>query len=102
MIPRITVKVDVQAYQHVFEQMGYTDEEGAYLLLRTQLLKEVKEEILKRKWTQVQAAKELGVKQPRISEIFALRIDKFSVEILIRYLHRLNKEVVFKIKKKGS
>ena len=62
----------------------------------------LKEEILKRKWTQVQAAKELGVKQPRISEIFALRIDKFSVEILIRYLHRLNKEVVFKIKKKGS
>lgn len=93
------MKVDVEAYRRVFEQMGYTNEEGFCLLLRTQLIREVKEEILKRKWTQVRAAKELGVSQPRIAEIFALSIDKFSVELLIKYLYRLDKEVVFKIKK---
>lgn len=95
------MKVDVEAYRRVFQQMGYTNEEGTCLLLRTQLIREVKEEILKRKWTQVRAAKELGVSQPRIAEIFALSIDKFSVELLIKYLYRLDKEVVFKIKKKG-
>lgn len=96
------MKVDVEAYRRVFEQMGYTNEEGSCLLLRTQLIRELKEEILKRKWTQVRAARELGVSQPRIAEIYALSIDKFSVELLIKYLYRLNKEVVFKIKKKGT
>lgn len=95
------MKVDIQSYQRVFEQMGYSNEEGAFLLLRTQLLKEVKEEILKKGWTQVQAAEKLGIKQPHVSEIFSLRIDKFSVEALIKLLYRLDKEVVFKIKSKG-
>ncbi|MGD9683534.1 MAG: helix-turn-helix domain-containing protein [Candidatus Obscuribacterales bacterium] len=78
--------------------MGYSNEEGAYLLLRTQLMKEIQQEIEKRQWSQSQAAEFLGVKQPRISEIYSLRIDKFSVELLVRYLYRLKKEVSLQLK----
>ena len=73
--------------------MGYTDERGTTLLLRTQLMRAIKEELAKNNWSQAEAALVLGVKQPRIAEIQALRIDKFSVELLIRYLYRLKREV---------
>ena len=96
------MKVDIQSLQHVFQSQGYSNEEGAFLLLRAQLLKTVKEEILRQELTQAEAAKKLGVKQPRISEIFSLRIDKFSIELLIRYLYRLNKEVTFTIKNRSK
>lgn len=92
------MQVSLQHYRAVFKQMGYSNEEGAYLLLRTQLMKEIQQEIEKRQWSQSQAAEFLGVKQPRISEIYSLRIDKFSVELLVRYLYRLKKEVSLQLK----
>ena len=92
------VGYDLAQYKQIFAQMGYADETGAALLLRTQLLKAVKTELIKKNWSQQEAAKKLGVKQPRISEIYALKIDKFSVELLAKYLFRLDKEVTFQIR----
>ncbi len=92
------VGFDLARYQHLFKQMGYADDSGAALLLRTQLLKAVKDELEKKKWTQQEAAQRLGVKQPRISEIYGLKIDKFSVELLVKYLYRLDREVTFQIR----
>jgi predicted XRE-type DNA-binding protein len=84
---------DLAYYQQVFKKMGYADDNGAALLLRTQLLTALKAEIQKKKLTKKQAAEKLGVQQPRISEIYALRIDKFSVELLVKYLFRLKRGV---------
>lgn len=95
------MKVDVQLYKRVFEQQGFSNEEGAVLLLRYQLLKSIKQIIVKKNWTQREAAKILGVKPPRISEIFSEQIGGFSCELLIKYLYRLEKEVSFTVKKKG-
>lgn len=92
------VVFDIQHHQKLFSQMGYGNEDGAALLLRTQLLRAVKEELEQRQWTQREAAEKLGVKQPRVSEIYALRIDKFSVELLVKYLFRLEKEVNFDVR----
>lgn len=92
------VAFDLAQYQQIFRQMGYADDNGAALLLRTQLLKAVKAELEKKNWTQEQAAQKLGVKRPRISEIYGLKIDKFSVELLIKYLYRLDREVTFQIR----
>lgn len=40
-------------------------------------------------WTQGEAAKELGVSQPRISNIFNAKIDMFSIDMLVEILGRL-------------
>ncbi len=79
--------------QVLLKRMGYAGEEGAILLLRIQLLKAIKKEIDQRGWSQTEAARFLEVKQPRISEIKQLRIDKFSVEKLAKLLHRLDKRI---------
>ncbi len=85
--------VKQEYYQDIFKNMGYANDEGAALLLRTGLLTALKSEIEMKKLTKKQAAEKLGVKQPRISEIYALRIDKFSVDLLVKYLYRLGKGV---------
>lgn len=89
-----------EAYSQVFEEMGFTGDSGAPLKIRTLLLLEIKKLIERKGWSQAEAADILKVKQPRVSEIMTLRIDKFSVELLIKYLDRLDKQISFKIKRK--
>jgi predicted XRE-type DNA-binding protein len=76
-----------------FQEFGFVGSDSAGLLVRTQLLLEVKKEILSRGWSQAKAAEKLQVKQPRISEIMRLRIDRFSCELLVKYLAKLGKKV---------
>ncbi len=91
------VSFDTQQYRLIFQRMGYSDESGASLLLRAKLMKAIKSEIESRKLTQREAAALLGVTAPRISEIWGLRIDKFSTDLLVKYLHRLGQEVIVEI-----
>jgi predicted XRE-type DNA-binding protein len=46
-------------------------------------------EIAARKWTQAEAARRLGVTQPRVSDLLRGRLDKFSIDALIVYLARI-------------
>jgi predicted XRE-type DNA-binding protein len=41
-----------------------------------------------------EAAKRLGIHQPRVSDLFQGRISKFSVETLMDWLDKLGKKVV--------
>lgn len=91
---------DLKKYQDLFRKLGYADEKGAPLLLRVQLMAAIKNEIETNNWSQAETARILGVKQPRVSEIVGLRIDKFSAELLVKYLYRLKNEVSVSITKK--
>jgi predicted XRE-type DNA-binding protein len=66
--------------------------------MRLQLIKIIRAEISCRHWSQREAAKMLGVAQPRIAEISVLATEKFSVEILIKYLLRLDLKPTLSIK----
>lgn len=73
------------------------DEEGSVKALRAHLLIELKNLIAAKKWTHSQAAKILGVSIQRISEIQTFSTDKFTVELLVKYLYRAKKEVTLKV-----
>lgn len=78
---------------NIFSDLGHSDEEAVNLLLRSDLMIEIASIIQKRELSQDQAAKILGVKQPRISELMTGRIHKFKVDILVKYLNRLGVRV---------
>lgn len=44
-------------------------------------------------WTQKEAAKQLGVTQPRISDLVRGRIDLFSIDALVTMLARANYQI---------
>lgn len=58
--------------------------------IKSKLMILVASNIRKNGWTQSQAAKELNVNQPRISNLMNGQLSKFSVDMLISMLGQLN------------
>ena len=78
---------------NIFKDLGRSEQEAASLLLRSELMLAVKEAIQQHGWTQQEAARKLGIYQPRISDLFQGCINKFSIETLMDWLDKLGKEV---------
>jgi len=74
----------------VFEDLGFPKEEAAHLLIRADLMHQLKRVIDARRLTQKDAAKTLGVSQPRISDLVRGRIDLFSIDTLVEMLTHLD------------
>ncbi len=90
------IKVDYGS-GNVFRDIGFSDQEAQNLQLRSTLMIAIKQEILQQGWSQSKAADELGVVQPRISDLLNGRISRFSIDLLVSYLNRLGKTITLKI-----
>ena len=86
---------------NVFVDLGFTPEEAANLTLRSQLMLVVKDAIKERGWTQQQAAKELDIHQPRVSDLIKGRLSEFSLDALVCFVEKLGYEVQLKLKDKN-
>jgi predicted XRE-type DNA-binding protein len=78
---------------NVFRDLGFPEEEAEHLRVRADLLIQIQKSLKARKMKQAEAAKVLGVTQPRISDLNRGRIDLFSVDSLIDMLARLGVRV---------
>ncbi len=74
---------------NVFRDLGFSPEEAEHLLVRSDLMIAVQKALDRRGVTQADAAKLLGVTQPRVSDLLRGRIDLFSSDALIDMLARL-------------
>lgn len=81
---------------NVFEDAGFPRPEADRLLIRSELMSQIEKLINKRRLTQKQAAKTLGVTQPRISDLVRGRIDLFSIDTLVDMLGQLGIAVTLK------
>jgi len=80
-------------YRKIIRAKGFKGEECEAMLHKVVLIAQIKEIIAENKWNQFEAAGKLGVKQPRIAELNRICVDKFSTDLLIKYLYRLNRIV---------
>jgi predicted XRE-type DNA-binding protein len=78
---------------NVFRDVGFPDDEAEHLRVRADLLIQIQQALKVRGLTQAEAAKLLGVTQPRVSDLVRGRIDLFSVDSLIDMLARLGVRV---------
>jgi len=74
---------------NVFRDLGFPEEEAEHLRVRADLLIQIQKALKAKGVKQAEAAKVLGVTQPRISDLVRGRIDLFSVDSLIDMLARL-------------
>jgi predicted XRE-type DNA-binding protein len=72
--------------------------EAAYYEGRAQLVIQIREHLRKKKWTQERSAKACGVSQPRINDLLRGRIDKFSIDALVRVAAHLGLRASFELK----
>lgn len=83
---------------NVFEDLGLS--EPADRLAKAELARKIAEIITKRHLNQADAAKLLGVDQPKISNIMNGRLSGFSLERLIHFLNILGREVQIVVRQK--
>jgi predicted XRE-type DNA-binding protein len=83
---------------NVFEDLGLS--EPADRLAKAELARKIAEIITKRHLNQADAAKLLGVDQPKVSSIMNGRLSGFSLERLIHFLNVLGREVQIVVKQK--
>jgi predicted XRE-type DNA-binding protein len=70
----------------VFRDLGFSTEEAENLRLRSELMVRLARLIEDRGLTQAEAAKMLGVSQPRVSDLVRGKIDLFSIDMLVLML----------------
>ena len=78
---------------NVFEDVGFPDDEAEHLRVRADLLIQIQQALKTRRLKQAEAARLLGLTQPRVSDLVRVRIDLFSVDSLIDMLARLGVRV---------
>lgn len=78
----------VESSGNVFVDLGFPPDEAAILALRAELMARLRETLLERGWTQTEAAEQLGISQPRVSDLVRGRHDKFSLDMLVRLTAR--------------
>ncbi|MCZ4561209.1 XRE family transcriptional regulator [Rhodococcus sp. IEGM 1401] len=72
-----------QRFASVWDALSDTPAEAENLKVRSALMIKIKERIDEFGWSQTVAARNLGVTQPRISDLKTGKIDRFSVDNLI-------------------
>ncbi len=88
-----------RTFASVWDAIEDTREGAANMRVRADLMIEVQRYVKGNKLTQAEAAKRLGITQPRLNDLLRGRIDKFSVDALVIMLARTGKQVTLRIRK---
>ena len=81
---------------NIFADLGRPDAEEAFAKMK--LAYEISTLVKSAGWTQSQAAKKLGIDQPKISALLRGRLAGFSIERLFKFLNQLGQEIQITIR----
>jgi predicted XRE-type DNA-binding protein len=80
---------------NIFTDLGLANSEE--LLIKAELVRQISELITARKLSQMEAAKCLGIDQPKISALLRGKLSGFSIERLFRFLNALGSDVEIRV-----
>ncbi|CAD5940639.1 helix-turn-helix domain-containing protein [Planktothrix agardhii] len=83
---------------NIFQDIGFPNAEE--MLMKAELVRQISEIIDQRELTQVEAAKLLGIDQPKVSALIRGKLSGFSIERLLRFLNLLGYDIEIVVKKK--
>ena len=72
-----------KTYTNVWDALSESPAEAENMNLRSSLMIALETQIKARGWTQMEAARRLGVSQPRISDLLRGKINQFSLDALV-------------------
>ena len=75
--------------ENVFKDLGFSKTEAEHLMIRSRLMIEVEQFVEKSKLSQREAAKKLGITQPRLNDLLQGKIQKFSIDALVKMLSKV-------------
>jgi predicted XRE-type DNA-binding protein len=75
-----------KTFASVWDAIEETAADAENMKLRSTLMMALEQHIRSKRWTQAEAARRLGVTQPRISDLLRGKIDLFSLDMLVNML----------------
>lgn len=88
-----------KVYDSVWDALERDPIEAENLKLRSALMSALIRHIKREGWTQAQAAKVLGVTQPRVSNLVHGKISAFALDMLVKIASAAGLRVTMRIKK---
>jgi predicted XRE-type DNA-binding protein len=73
-------------FKSVWDAIEDTPGEAANMKTRSTLMMAISEYITQKGWSQAEAAAELGVTQPRVSDLMRGKVQLFSIDTLVNML----------------
>lgn len=80
-------------FESVFDAIAESPEEALNMKLRASLIREIRAKVTKAGWTQTETAHQLGITQPRVSDLLRGKLSKFSLDALVNMLARLGSDI---------
>jgi len=87
-----------QGSGNVFADLGYPNAEEA--LTKARFAQRIPEILEKKRLIQIQAAKLLGIDQPKVSKLLRGQLRAFSTDRLLRFLNAFDQDIEIVIKRK--
>lgn len=84
-------------YESVWDAIADTPEEAEALKTRAAVMRAINDRLDEFGWSQTVAAENIGVAQPRISDLRTGKLSRFSLEALIEIARKVGLEVEVKI-----
>ena len=90
---------DAVVFHNVWDALEPDPAKRENLKLRSELMCELAQHIQREKWTQAEAARRLGVTQPRISNLVRGKINAFSLDLLVKMAATAGLHITMKLNK---
>ena len=86
-----------EKFESVFDAIADSPEEALNMKLRASLMHVIRTKVEAAGWTQVEAARQLGITQPRVSDLLRGKLSKFSLDALVNILAGLGSDVKLRV-----
>ena len=84
-------------FENVFDAIAESPEEALNMKLRASLIHEIRARVKEANWTQTETAHQLGITQPRVSDLLSGKLSKFSLDALVNMLAKLGSDIELKV-----
>jgi len=85
-------------FDSVWDALEDDQSERESVKLKSRLMVEIARHIKSMGITQAQAAKQMGVSQPRVSDLVNGKLDRFTIDMLVTMLSRIGLQVEVRLK----
>jgi predicted XRE-type DNA-binding protein len=87
----------LEGTDNIYRDLGFPEAEAVNLLARAELMMTIEKTIKEKRLTLSETAKLLGVSQPRLSDLYKGKLEKFTIDMLVKWLSKLGKQVTINV-----
>jgi predicted XRE-type DNA-binding protein len=87
--PRWNDKRVTRSSGNIFVDLGFDEAEAHVMEMRVELMVRIERHLASKRWTQAEAAKRMGITQPRVSKLKKGAWSEFSLDMLLTLAARI-------------